>query len=644
MNDAATLDLHWLPAHPSLKASVKAVQAMLGGNPTQLLGALRSVANHRLDFLGTMQVDRLAKAVFEAAPCIWPELRLAVLGSASTDHLHPAIRVAGVRRGLQIDLFAAGFGLFRQELLQPDSALRLYAPDAVLIALRPGDIVDRLPLGADVSEVEIAIAAAVASLVELWRVARSQIGATVIQQTFLDTDYPIFGNFDGAVPASPLAIVEGLNRAIRAAAVTEGVLILDVARWSAIHGLGAWYDPGRWHHAKQLIAPTAAAFYGDLVGRLLGAVRGLSAKCLVLDLDNTVWGGVIGDDGLDGIVLGQGSGLGEAYVAFQTYVKQLAERGVILAVCSKNTHQIAEAAFLQHPEMVLKRDDIAAFVANWNDKPSNLRDIARILNIGIESLVFFDDNPVERDIVRQLLPGVAVPEAPDDASLYVSCLAEAGYFEAIAFTEEDRARGEQYRANSRRNAALGSGADIGAYLASLEMRMQVSPFTAINLARITQLTNKSNQFNLTTKRYTQDQIAAFAASQQALTMSCRLIDKFGDNGLIAVLIAVPDAADPGALRIDTWLMSCRVLGRQVETETLNQLCADAKSRGFTTVVGAYLPTSKNGVVRDLYARLGFRQIADHPDGSTEWALPLAEFQPTPTAIAVTPGPDHQLTE
>jgi FkbH-like protein len=644
MDAGGSLDLHWLMPHPALRPAIKAAQGLLDGDPAQAFSQLRHLAQHRLDFMTTMQVDRLAEAAFRAAPSLWPEIRLAALGASSMEHLQAPIRVAGARRGLQVTPFIGGFGQFRQELMQPDSPLRAFAPDVVLLSLRATDIMDRMPLGATNDEVDAAVAGAVRGLGDLWRIARTEIGAAVIQQTFLHTDYPVFGNFDGAVAASAHSITDRLNRAVRDAAAAEGVMLLDIAHWSAIHGLPVWYDATRWHHAKQLIAPTAAVFYGDLVGRLLAAMRGLSAKCLVLDLDNTLWGGVIGDDGMDGIVLGQGSGAGEAFIAFQSYAKQLSQRGVILAVCSKNTHEIAEAVFLEHPDMVLRRGDIAAFVANWNDKPSNLREIARTLNIGIDSLVFFDDNPAEREIVRQTLPEVAVPEAPEDAAHYIACLAEAGYFEAIAFTEDDRARAEQYRANSERGQAMAGGTDIGAFLASLDMKMVAAPFTAVDLPRITQLTNKSNQFNLTTRRYTQDQMAAFAASKTAVTLSFRLVDKFGDNGLIGVLIALPDAADPAALRIDTWLMSCRVLGRQVEAETINQLCRIAQDRGFTNIIGDYFPTPKNALVRDIYARMGFAHVAGDAGGATQWSLTLADFQPTETAIAVDAQFDLQAAE
>nr|QOL00397.1 hypothetical protein [uncultured organism] len=634
MEQSGSLELHWLPPHPALRAAIRSAQAALQTDPAQAFKDLRLIATHRLDYLATLQVDRLAEAAFKAAPDIWPEIRLALLGSSSAEHLVSPIRVAGARRGLRITPFVGGFGQFRQELMAPGAPLEQFEPQVILLNLRPADIIDTQPLAATRADIDAAVKAAILGLVELWRLARKNHGATVIQQSFLATEYPIFGNLDGAVPGSPSAIVDRLNRDLREAAAAEGVILLDIAAWAAAQGRDFWFDPVRWHHAKQLIAPSASVFYGDLVGRLLGAMRGISGKCLVLDLDNTLWGGVIGDDGMDGIVLGQGSGAGEAFLALQHYAKALSQRGVILAVCSKNTHAVAEAVFLEHPDMILKREDIAAFVANWNDKPSNLREIARQLNIGVDSLVFFDDNPAERDIVRQTLPEVMAPEAPEDPARYVACLADGGYFEAIVFTEEDRARAEQYRGAAARAQSMESGADIGQFLASLDMRMIAAPFTTVDLPRITQLTNKSNQFNLTTRRYTQERMADFAAMTSAVTLSVRLIDRFGDNGLIGVVIALPDAVDPAKLRIDTWLMSCRVLGRQVEEEIINQLCWIAAARGFTALVGEYIPTPKNGLVRDLYQRLGFTHIAGDSAGGALWSLSIGDFKPMPTAIAV----------
>ena len=319
----------------------------------------------------------------------------------------------------------------------------------------------------------------------------------------------------------------------------DAVSLLDVARASERDGIDTWFDVGHWLQSKMEIAPQSAALYGDMVARIVAAQRGLSKKCLVFDLDNTLWGGVVGDDGLEGIVLGEGSAAGEAHLALQRYAKQLKERGVILAVCSKNDPTIAEAAFRDHPEMHLKRSDIAAFIANWDDKSENLKRIAAQLNIGIDSLVFVDDNPVERARIRQSLPMVSVPELPDDVANYVRCLADAGYFEAVAFTSEDRQRAAQYAANAEREALLGSSQSMDDFLSSLKMSVSYGPFTPVDLARVTQLINKTNQFNTTTRRYTAEQVATFASAADVITLQFRLLDRFGDNGLVSAMILRP---------------------------------------------------------------------------------------------------------
>jgi FkbH-like protein len=368
----------------------------------------------------------------------------------------------------------------------------------------------------------------------------------------------------------------------------------------------------------------------------------MSYKCLVLDLDNTLWGGVIGDDGLEGIVLGQGNAVGESYVAFQQYAKALTQRGVVLAVCSKNDEANALAPFAQHPEMVLKRNDIAVFTANWQDKASNLRNIAEQLNLGLDSLVFADDNPAERALIRQELPMVAVPEMPEDPADYVETVAAAGYFETIAVTEEDRARAQQYQANAAREAAKSSATDMPAYLRSLEMKLLWRKFDRVGLARITQLLNKTNQFNLTTRRYTEAEVLAILQKPNTLTMQLRLTDRFGDNGIIGLLIG--DLNSRKMLVMDTWLMSCRVLGRQVEEATLNVLAEQAKIMGADGIEGVYLPTKKNGMVRDHYQRLGFQQTDSDADGGTHWRLPLDSFEPRPVFMQIVAATEHEQGE
>src|SRR5271154_478023 len=446
--------MNWLPIARDFREDLRA--ALARTKPTECLEGMAALAGHRLWFLETVQLDRaLARLGLKEAPGFQP-VRLAILASSTVDQLPPAIRVAGLRRKLLIDVHSGTYGQYRQDLLDPTSALHRFSPQAALFTLTAREAIAGVPLTATALEVDETIARFIAELRLFWRKAREIGNAAVIQQTFIDVTEPLFGGYDRIVPGAPARVVARLNDQLCEAAARDGVLLLDVARASGRDGIDAWFDVGRWLQGKLEIAPQAAPLYGELAGRILAALRGLSKKCLVLDLDNTLWGGVIGDDGLDGIVLGEGSGAGEAHLALQHYAKQLKERGIILAICSKNDAKVAEAAFRDHPEMVLRRSDIAAFLANWDDKALNLKAIAARLNIGTESLVFFVDNPVERARVRQSLPMVAVPEMPDDPAHYVRSLADAGYFEAVAFTADDQSRAQQYAANAERETMLGS--------------------------------------------------------------------------------------------------------------------------------------------------------------------------------------------
>ena len=522
--------MNWLPIAGNFREDLRA--ALAREKPTDALEGLASLAAHRLGFLETVQLDRaLARLGLKDAPGFQP-VRLAILASSTVDHLPPAIRVAGLGRKLLIDVHSGTYGQYRQDLLDPASALHRFQPQAALFSLTAREAIAGVPLAASQAEVDGAIGRFVANLRSLWRKARELGGATVIQQTFLDVGDPLFGGYDRLVPGAPATVIARLNDQVCEAAARDGALILDVARASQRDGIDAWFDAGRWLQGKLEIAPQAAPMYGDLAARILAALRGLSKKCLVLDLDNTLWGGVIGDDGLDGIVLGEGSAAGEAHLALQRYAKQLKERGVILAVCSKNDVKIAEAAVRDHPEMALRRSDFAAFQANWDDKAQNLKAIAKQLNIGLDSLVFVDDNPIERARVRQSLPMVAVPEMPEDPALYVRCLAEAGYFEAVAFTAEDRVRAEAYAANAEREALLGSAESMDDFLRGLNMTAVYGPFTAVDHARVVQLINKTNQFNTTTRRYAGDEIARIMEDPDAVTLQFRLLDRVGDNGLV----------------------------------------------------------------------------------------------------------------
>ena len=623
-------ELHWLPAAPADWGT--RLQALTTPDAAAW-DALQDLARARLDALMTIRLDRRLQRLFPIPPpgLATTPVRLAALGSSTLDHLLPGLRTGALRHGLFLTIHTGEYGQYDQELAETDGPLDAFQPDTVLLALDAPHLLRGLSPAMDAQAAEARLDEITASLVHLWHHARRH-GRSVIQQTLLPTLLPLAGNNEHRLPGSPAAACARLNARLRDLADTHGVDLLALDTAAARHGLPAWHDPVLWHRAKQDVHPGAAPLYGDLLARILAARQGRARKALVLDLDNTLWGGVIGDDGMAGIVLGQGSTLGEAHAALQSHAKSLAQRGVILAVCSKNDERNALEPFDAHPEMVLRRADIACFVANWTDKATNLRTIAQRLNIGIDSLVFLDDNPAERAIIRQELPMVAVPEVGEDPAFFAQALADAGYFEAVRLTDEDRARAAQYQANLQRETAQESATDMDAYLRSLAMELRWSRFDPVGAPRIVQLVNKTNQFNLTTRRTTPEAVAALVADPAALTLQLRLLDRFGDNGIIAIVHGHRDGAD---MHIDTWLMSCRVLGRGAEAATLNLVAAEAARLGATRLVGEYRPTEKNGMVRGHYPSLGFTPLHEAPDGSTTWTLDLAGFTPAPVHMTVT---------
>jgi FkbH-like protein len=619
--------LAWLPEAPDWRAQVRRLAAE-GGDANALLDLART----KLDFVRTNALDSLlaGRGGLSGKP-----VRLAILGSCTLAQTHAAIRVAGLRREIPISVHEGDFGQYWQELTDPSSELHAFRPTAVLFAFDAHHLAAGVNAGMGQVDADAALAEMQDRIRECWRLARTAFGCQVIQQTPLPVQPSVLGQNEQRLPGSKAGFIARLNAALRPMADEAGVDLLALDARAARDGIAAWHDYGLWHRAKQEVSPAAAPMYGELVGRLLAAQQGRSYKCLVMDLDNTLWGGVIGDDGMAGIVLGQGSALGEAFVAFQDYARELGRRGVILAVCSKNDEANAWEPFDAHPEMVLKRADIACFVANWSDKAANIRAIAATLNIGLDSLVFVDDNPFERTLVRQELPMVAVPEVGDDPTGFAAMLADAGYFEGLAVTDEDRERAGQYQGNQQREALRASVTDLPSYLRSLDMLLVWRRFDAVGLARTVQLINKTNQFNLTTRRYTEAEVAAVMDDPRAFGLQLRLIDRFGDNGVIAIVIGRLQGDE--SVLIDTWLMSCRVLGRQVEPTTLNLVAAQARLLGARRLVGEYVPTRKNAMVRDHYEKLGFVVVEADASGGSRAVLDLDGFRPAETFIAVQEG-------
>ena len=627
-------ELYWLPEPSDWQAATMALDAEQ--DPKNAWRRLVQLANSRLDIARISRIDRTLQRRFGKSP---PEglatspVRLAILGSSTLAHLIPGIRVAGLRHGLWITVYESDYGQYLQELSDRNSSLYAFQPDVILFAFDAYHLTQGVDPAADAATVEANRQEVLSNIKECWRLARAA-RISIVQQTAVPLFLPLLGNNEHRLPGSKQRFVARMNEAFRDIADEEHVDLLAIDTYVGLHGLDAWHDPVLWHRAKQEISPIAANLYGDILGRLLAARQGRSYKCMVLDLDNTLWGGVIGDDGLDGIVLGQGSSVGEAFLDLQRYALAQAKRGIILSVCSKNEEANALAPFEQHPEMILKRGDIACFVANWEDKAKNIRRIAGELNIGLDSLVFIDDNPFERNLVRTELPMVAVPEIPEDPALVVRTVADAGYFEGVGITDEDRERTRLYQANAERKALQDQASDLPAYLKSLQMELVCKGFDKIGLQRITQLINKTNQFNLTTKRYTEGEVAAVMEDPGAFGLQLRLIDRYGDNGIIAIIIGRRRDDD---VVIDTWLMSCRVLGRQVEEATLELIVAEAKKLHAKRLVGEFIPTAKNAMVQNHYAKLGFAPIESLETGATRWALECSSFSSPELFMNVTQG-------
>jgi FkbH-like protein len=622
VSDAFLTALGWLPRAPAdFKARCEALaQSSSPGTD------LRALATHSLD---VRQLERLARAISKlranhADLRPLSSLKMGLLGNGTLDFLAAAVVGSGARHGLALECTPSGYDQFVQEALDPQSAVHRAAPEAVLLALDYRALPLHVAIG-DPGAANAAVQAALAQLEVLRDGLHRHSHTTVIFATLATPPESLFGSFDRLLAGTLRSVILDVNRGIAdlVAAHSDHCVLFDVAALAETVGTAEWFAPAQWHMAKLPFADTMVPLYADHLTRLLAALRGKSRRVLALDLDNTLWGGVIGDDGLEGILIGQGDSVGEAFLGVQRMALALRERGIVLAVSSKNEDAVARRPFREHPEMLLREAHIAVFQANWQDKASNLTAIAKALNLGLDTFVLLDDNPAERELVRRILPEVAVPELPEDPALYPLALSAAGYFEAVALSAEDRRRAAFYEGNARRVALQAEVGDLEGYLRSLQMEIIFQPFDAVGRARIAQLIGKSNQFNLTTRRYTEAQVAEIEHDQDAFTLQVRLTDTIGDNGMISVVICRHTA--PETWTIDTWLMSCRVLGRGVEQMVLREIAWHAERAGIRRLVGQFRPTERNMMVREHYGKLGFTRLSGSAEGPTDWEirLPLA---------------------
>lgn len=618
MTDRASL--YWLPATPP-DFSQRIAAAFDADAP--LGPALQQLARRALD---GNKLNRLAKAVRRArgeARSLKPlgDFRLGIVSNSTMSLVAPALEASALRHGLALEVIEAPFGQVMQEALDPEATLATARCDAILVALDLHGVALRPVPGDEVAATAV-VEDAVAQLAAIRRGLRANTGATILVQTIARAPEALFGSFDFRLSGTPRWLVERYNRAIADSLEADEILV-DVAGLAENVGLDRWHDPVQRHVAKLPFAQEVVPVYADTVTRVLGAMRGKSRRALVLDLDNTLWGGIIGDDGVEGIAIGQGNALGEAHLAVQQIALDLHARGIVLAVSSKNEDAAARGPFRDHAEMLLREEHFAIFQANWIDKATNLATIAEALNLGRDSLVFLDDNPAERMQVRGAHPEIAVPELPADAALYVRALTAAGYFEALTFSDDDRARAGFYQDNARRLQLQSGAGSLDDYHRSLNMAASFQPFDALGRARIAQLISKSNQFNLTTRRYAEAQVAELEADPGAWTLQVRLADVFGDNGMISVVVC---RTAPESWEIDTWLMSCRVLGRRMEEAVLQEIIRAARAAGAQRLIGRYFPTDRNAMVANHYRKLGFAFDAEEADGATTWSLDLATYR------------------
>ena len=554
-----------------------------------------------------------------------PEVRIAVLGGYTTQPIVALLPAVALAEGRVAVVHEAPYDTFRTEALDPSSATRAFTAEIALLATSSANLTHWPAPGAAAAEVAALLDRTEADWSAIWA-GLAASGAQVIQHSVDPPAQHPLGRVEARLDWSPRRFVAALNDRWWARD-GRGVRILDVAALAERAGTERWVDPRFYFHSKHGFSPALAAPYARALGGLLRALWGRARKCLVLDLDQVMWGGVIGDDGLDGIALGPGAAEGEAYEAFQRYVRALADRGVVLAACSRNDPGPPRSVFERHPHAALSLDHFAAFVCNWEPKPDNLRAIAATLNIGLDAMVFADDDPVECASVTRALPDVWVVPMAGDPSSFPARLDWLHLFDTLALTGEDLARAGSYAAAASAPPADGSPGGLDAFLASLDMHADVRPAAEGEMPRIEQLFGKTNQFNLTGQRFTQDELAAVAADRSALCLVATLSDRFTRYGLVSALVA---HVSGDSLVVDNWVTSCRVFSRTFEDHVAAGLGGAARARGCREVRGTFLDTGRNGYVRGWLERRGWLAA----DGT--WRIDASAPQPSPH-IGAGPG-------
>lgn len=549
------------------------------------------------------------------------EKKLAILGGSTTSEIKNILELFLLKNGIKANFYESEYNKFYEDALFENVALDKFNPDIIYIHTTNVNIVEYPSFSNSTEEIKALLNNEMEKYRAIWK-SLSKYNCAIIQNNF---DYPInrnLGNLDCSDIHGKTYFINQLNQMFaNSANEIKNLYINDINYLSSYIGLKHWFDKSLWHQAKYALSLDAIPELAFNLSKIINSIFGKTKKCLVVDLDNTCWGGIIGDDGLDGIHIGIETAVAEAYSAFQTYAKELKQRGITLAVCSKNDFKNAKEGFC-HPDTILRFEDFTSFKANWDPKHQNIQDIAKEINIGIDSLVFIDDNPVERDIVSSHVAGVSVPDVGDDVIHFIDHIDRNGYFEPISLLSDDLNRNKYYEDNKKRTEEQSIFKSYDDFLLSLEMSAEIKPFSSLYLDRITQLINKTNQFNLTTKRYTAGEVEQIFFSDKCIKLYGKLTDKYGDNGLIAISIG---NIKENQCHIDLWLMSCRVLKRDMEFAMLDELVKQCREKGVYEIVGYYYKSAKNGMVSDLYEKFGFKLSGTNGE-DTVWTLDISNYK------------------
>lgn len=543
-------------------------------------------------------------------------LKVALLGDTSTQFLSQAIRGEGFDAALDLQIWEADFNQIEMQVFNSDSEMYAFQPDIIVLFLSSHKLLNKY----NKLKVEQQSSLATREIENIEAIVTnisSNSTAKIIYYNYNEIDDAVFGSYATKTETSFLYQLRKLNfELMNIANRNTNFYVCDIATIQNQVGKTNFFHTSVYISTEMVLSLNVLPLVAQKTVDILSVLNGKLKKCVILDLDNTVWGGIIGDDGIENIQIGS-LGIGKAFTEFQYWIKKLKNRGIIVAVCSKNTESIAKEPFEKHPDMVLRLEDISVFIANWENKADNIREIQRILNIGFDSMVFLDDNPFERNLVRENILGITVPELPEDPAEYLEYLYTLNLFETNSFSDEDKERTKLYQIEAQRTVTKQKFTNEDDFLKSLDMISVVASFTKFNIPRVAQLSQRSNQFNLRTVRYTESDIENLAKSNDYVTFAFTLEDKFGDNGLIAVVVLKKNSETD--LFIESWFMSCRVLKRGMENFMLNTLTAYAKANGFERIIGEYIPTPKNEIVKDHYQNLGFVQE------NNLWLLPLDTY-------------------